>query len=529
MTIFPKFVRAVIAAVILTFVPLAGATPNRFTTIDYPGATQTFVNGINSAGDIVGGWVDTAGNEHGFLLHDGAFTSFDYPVADWTVAYGITPQGDIVGQYGLPSEKDLVTHGFILKNGTFSPIEIAGPTDKGVANSMPFAVMPDGTVVGCYHQGSSTGSIVAGTMHGFVLKGTTVTFADLGNTMHLAANAAGDVVGYGTGYDSAATADHGYLLSKGAMTWFSVPNSVFTRPRGIAANGDITGVYQDTAAKKFHGFLYRQGTYATIDVPGATATRPMSMNAIGDIAGYYTDAKGNHGFLFRKTGMWWNPSQPGTGFMMERQGTKMMMMPFVYSYDGTPTWLTATDQFAGGMFSTMARSVGGGPTISGGPKTPGDLGAQGVLDVQFAEDGTAHMNWTPNPFMWSTATLQRFGFTGGPATWGAVENGFWSSPSEPGRTFAIEEQDNNLFVVGAMFDEAGRATWYLSYGQMSGPMQYSGTWTQYGNGPTMLGMGGQPTLMNSHAGSVQLTFTDSQNGTLTLPDGRQIQISRLSF
>jgi len=39
-----------------------------FETIDYPGAAATSAIGINSSGDIVGGWVDAAKHFHGYLL-----------------------------------------------------------------------------------------------------------------------------------------------------------------------------------------------------------------------------------------------------------------------------------------------------------------------------------------------------------------------------------------------------------------------------------------------------------------------------
>ncbi len=39
-----------------------------FVSIDYPGATLTQAVGINSRGDVVGGYVDSAGKMHGFLL-----------------------------------------------------------------------------------------------------------------------------------------------------------------------------------------------------------------------------------------------------------------------------------------------------------------------------------------------------------------------------------------------------------------------------------------------------------------------------
>jgi len=55
-----------------------GATPQagisaafEFVSIDYPGATFTQAVGINSRGDVVGGYKDAAGNMHGFFLTQG--------------------------------------------------------------------------------------------------------------------------------------------------------------------------------------------------------------------------------------------------------------------------------------------------------------------------------------------------------------------------------------------------------------------------------------------------------------------------
>lgn len=38
-----------------------------FTTVDYPNASATTVNGVNDEGDIVGFYTDAAGNTDGFL------------------------------------------------------------------------------------------------------------------------------------------------------------------------------------------------------------------------------------------------------------------------------------------------------------------------------------------------------------------------------------------------------------------------------------------------------------------------------
>jgi hypothetical protein len=39
-----------------------------YTTIDVPGAVDTFAEGINNLGQIAGYYVDASGNDHGFPL-----------------------------------------------------------------------------------------------------------------------------------------------------------------------------------------------------------------------------------------------------------------------------------------------------------------------------------------------------------------------------------------------------------------------------------------------------------------------------
>ena len=59
----------------------ADAQQYAFTTVDVPGATRTAANG-NSATTVAGGFDDTDGNTHGFILRKGTFTTVDVPGAD---------------------------------------------------------------------------------------------------------------------------------------------------------------------------------------------------------------------------------------------------------------------------------------------------------------------------------------------------------------------------------------------------------------------------------------------------------------
>src|SRR5579863_6758046 len=80
--------KASLLAVLLMAASVALAQ-GTYTQIDYPGSTFTYCWGVNRAGDISGGYTDTAGNYHGFLLSNGVYVSFDYPGAGGTEGWGL--------------------------------------------------------------------------------------------------------------------------------------------------------------------------------------------------------------------------------------------------------------------------------------------------------------------------------------------------------------------------------------------------------------------------------------------------------
>jgi hypothetical protein len=61
------------------------------------------VFGIKPRGDVVGLYVDSNSNLHGFLLRKGTLAIIDVPGATLTAASGINPQGDIVESYDSSS------------------------------------------------------------------------------------------------------------------------------------------------------------------------------------------------------------------------------------------------------------------------------------------------------------------------------------------------------------------------------------------------------------------------------------------
>lgn len=219
------------------------------------------------------------------------------------------------------------------------------------------------------------------------------------------------------------------------------------------------------------------------------------------------------------------------GVFVERQGTDLFMAGLAYNFDGSPTWAIALGPVSSSLFVGKVHQYRAGQTLTGPYVAPLDNGPQQNVQLQFLDPANATLTWYGQ-----TIALQRLQFAGAGARPGAIQNGWWWNTAESGRGFLVEVEGNSLFMAGLMYDGRGGPTWYLANGTMSGPMQFTGVWQQYGNGPLLTGcsapaFGGcvPAFLTNPNVGTVTVVFSDPSHGTMTLPDGRQIPIQRLFF
>ncbi len=120
------------------------ASAQVYTTIDFPGATATTLNGgPNPEGTSVGSYT-ASGVIHGFTLtKKGVFTSFDPPVSTFTSPGFISPQGVIVGGYNDASS---VSHGFVLSGGHYTTVDYPGAAEPFSVVSTPQVKCQDHTV-----------------------------------------------------------------------------------------------------------------------------------------------------------------------------------------------------------------------------------------------------------------------------------------------------------------------------------------------------------------------------------------------
>src|SRR2546430_1229913 len=97
----------------------------KFTTINIAGTQDTRVFGTNKPGVLVGAYIDSAGNDHGFMMKGKKVTTIDDPNGTNTQCLGINLAGDIVGFYVNSAGATL---GFLRHAGKFKDIGPKGST-----------------------------------------------------------------------------------------------------------------------------------------------------------------------------------------------------------------------------------------------------------------------------------------------------------------------------------------------------------------------------------------------------------------
>jgi len=201
----------------------------------------------NDRGDVVGQFTGNDGFVHGFLLSDGVVTTLDFPGASDTYAFGINESGTVVGYWDLldAGGNVLVYHGFIFKDGGFAEVNFPGSGDTAA-----LGINARGDIVGVWDSG-----VTSPTGHGFVCsqKGDCSSFDVPGATITQAddINAQGQIVGT---YIDSGGAQHAFLDDGGNFASFDFPGARATAAWGINSAGQIVGTYRN-AGNVPHGFL----------------------------------------------------------------------------------------------------------------------------------------------------------------------------------------------------------------------------------------------------------------------------------
>lgn len=285
-----------------------------------------------------------------------------------------------------------------------------------------------------------------------------------------------------------------------------------------------------------HSYAARQGRTAS-QITGAIASVSamrflgfLTQTDIQDIADYLNPAPPPP--VVPKTGWWWYPSEAGSGFTIEKRGNSIFMAGYLYDPSGRARWYAAgPTAMNGSTFTSTLTTYLGGQTLTGAYRiVTGTIGS-GQISITFTDPSHGTLTWgTPA----KTIPIQRYDIVAGGASAavpaGTPEAGWWWNDTEGGRGYAIEIQNGTMFLAGYMYDEQGNPIWYASGPTaMTGPTTYQGVWQQYGNGQSLAGTYKLPSVVNDNVGAITIEFTSTTTATLTLPDGRQIALTRYQF
>jgi hypothetical protein len=206
------------------------------TTYKFPNATQTRFSKRNASGVTVG---DVDFN-HGLIVSGSSATTIDYPGAPQTILTGINKWNTMVGTYQYNDDADFGPEwtGFKMwKNGSFTPI--GGPS--GALNTNPTSISDTGIVVGWYVSGSEAVPFAPDPSHGFVLANGVYKTLDYPNAFLTSLNdinSAGVIVGLWIDTNGGFG---GFLFVNGKFKNVLGPNGERTAVNGINDYGYVTG------------------------------------------------------------------------------------------------------------------------------------------------------------------------------------------------------------------------------------------------------------------------------------------------
>jgi probable HAF family extracellular repeat protein len=203
-----------------------------YAILTVPGSIACLIGGINTSGEMVGGYGDLSNSVHAFIDNAGVFTTFDFPGGSTTIALEINDAGEIVGQYLDAANNQ---HGFLNNGGTFTQIDFPGTT-----------------------AGTSASGI----------------------------NSSGEIVGY---WEDSTNVQHGFLLNNGIFTSIDFPLAKSTEAWGINDDGEISGSFVDTNSIT-HGFIFTGSAWGEVDVPGASGTQLTQIKNNHNVVGAYSDS-----------------------------------------------------------------------------------------------------------------------------------------------------------------------------------------------------------------------------------------------
>ena len=266
--------------------------------LEFPGATATFADFVNSAGNMFGSYIDTDGifQEYAYSA-DGRYIAFDLANAENLEFFYVHGYNDAKTRVARGKAFGDVTRTYL---GTF----VDGLRELKVPDSVStegYNINQDGSVVGFYETPD-------GRRHGFIARpievsdkpvfttsGFNYTYEsiDVPGVDFLSLTASSDYEDY-AGYTKSADGekDVAFTLIDGVFKTYDFPGSQNTYFYALGNNGNAAGYYEDSEGHH-RGIVLENGELRQYDFPGSVETEIYGISdATGNLTGNWTDAEG---------------------------------------------------------------------------------------------------------------------------------------------------------------------------------------------------------------------------------------------
>ena len=267
--------------------------------LEFPGATATFADFVNSIGNLFGSYIDTDGifQEFAYTAADGRYIAFDLANAENLEFFYVHGYNDAKIRVARGKVSGDVTRTYL---GTFVDglRELKVP---GSVSTQGYNINQDSSVVGFYETPD-------GRRHGFIAKpiqvidkpvyqasGFNYTYEniDVPGVDFLALTASSDYEDY-AGYTKSTDGEKmvAFTLIDGVFETYDFPGSENTYFYALGNNGDAAGYYEDSEGRH-RGIVLENGELRQYDFPGSVETEIYGISdATGALTGNWIDASG---------------------------------------------------------------------------------------------------------------------------------------------------------------------------------------------------------------------------------------------
>jgi surface-anchored protein len=265
----------------------------KFSPLDVPGAAETYLGGVNEAGQLAGTAVTFTNN---FVIYEafvqatnGTISRFSLPGGHPPLVQDLNNSGLLSGYYPVETGLGALDgFGFTITTSNGVAVGYRFPTNGAFSDTAVHVASDDGRkLVGAY---DITGN---GDYRGFIFDPVTNGFTRLDGT-----NLSAKVLPYGMNASGVIVGSHderGFILANGQYALHQFKGQR-TRFSDINTAGVVVGYAWDGVRES--SFVFRDGFFEELALPGAVFTRANAINDAGVIVGEYAGLDGRvRGFV----------------------------------------------------------------------------------------------------------------------------------------------------------------------------------------------------------------------------------------